>query len=75
VSIFKEHSSTAFKTVAITLSGTGTRDWKTLWVDGEVGTYFRVKISQTYAVGLENTAGFEVHGMLLGMKQAGKIGL
>lgn len=53
----------------------GTRNWGTIWLDGEVGDHFRIKISQIYAAGLEDTPGFEIHGFLLAMKRAGKISL
>jgi hypothetical protein len=72
VSLYKDHSETAFKTVQVWSSGT-TNHWKTIWADGEVADFFRVKIVHIYQEAVLG-GDFAIHGFLLGMKRAGKIG-
>ena len=72
VSLYKDHSDTAFKTIQVWSNGT-TNHWKTIWADGEVADFFRVKIVHIYQAGVLG-GDFAIHGFLLGMKRAGKIG-
>lgn len=76
VSLYKDHSTTAFKSVRLdcdTKNNPGDKHWETIYTDGEVGEYFQIKIAQTYHTGLTNIAGLEIHGLLLGFKRAGRI--
>ena len=72
VDVYKNDSSTPFKTVQIDSPG-ATKTWQLASMDGEVGDFFNVKLTFTYEPGVDASDDFIIHGILLGTKPSGKI--
>lgn len=68
VSFYKDMSSTPYKTGTLDCSGNGDKHWETVYADGEVGNFHELQFSHT-----EKANAPEIHGVLLAMKQAGRL--
>ena len=72
ISLYKDHREEAFKTIQVDCKGS-IKNWEQVYIGGEVGSFFRIKIVNTYETYITGSD-FGIHAMLFAFKRAGRIG-